>query len=92
MSPRIGRTFGRFHHRVSLRLAVWKLCRALDGRWVYPLLEEAMEASVLQEVNTYVSHHQNTVTQYITTRPIMYLCLSMDRRPGTRVSKRWWVQ
>ena len=46
----------------------------------------------LQEVETYVSHHQNTVAQFIATRPIMDLCLVAERRPGSRVTKRWWEQ
>ena len=44
----------------------------------------------LQEVETNVSHHKNTVAQYIITRPIMDLCMAEERRPGTRVSRRWW--
>ena len=39
----------------------------------------------LQEVETYVSRHQNTVAQYIVTRPIMDLCLAAKRSPGPRV-------
>ena len=38
-----------------------------------------------QEVETYVSHHQNTVAQYIATRPIMDLCLVANRRLRPRV-------
>ena len=46
----------------------------------------------MQEVETYVSRRQNTVTQYIATRPIMDLCLAAKRRPGPRVTMRWWEQ
>ena len=46
----------------------------------------------LQELETYVSRHQNTVVQYIATRPIMDLCLAAERRPGTRVEMRWREQ
>ena len=46
----------------------------------------------LQEVDTYVSLHQNTVAQYIATRPIMDLCLAAKRRPGPRVAIWWWEQ
>ena len=43
----------------------------------------------LQEMETYVSDHQNTVAQYVATRPIMDLCLAEKRRPGPRVEIRW---
>ena len=51
-----------------------------------------MAEAGLQEVDTYVSHRQNTVAQYILTRPIMELCLAAERRPGKRVEMRWWKQ
>ena len=51
-----------------------------------------MAEAGLQEVETYISCLQNTVTQYIETRPIMDLCLAGKRRPGARVAKRWWEQ
>ena len=35
----------------------------------------------MQEVETYVSCHQNTVAQFIASRPIMDLCLAAVRRP-----------
>ena len=63
-----------------------------DGVLVYPPLEDAMAEAGLQEVETYVSRRQNTVAQFIATRPIMDLCLATEQRPGPRVSKRWWEQ
>ena len=46
----------------------------------------------LQEVDTYVYRRQNTVAQFIVTRPIMDLCLAAERRMGSRVYNRWWEQ
>ena len=71
MYPHIGRNLVDFHHRVDQRLTGWKLQRVLDGMWMYPLMTEAMSEVVLQEVETYVSRHHNTVVQYILTRPFM---------------------
>ena len=51
-----------------------------------------MAETGLQGVNTYLSLRQNTVAQYITTRPIMDLCLAAKQRPGPRVEMRWWKQ
>ena len=51
-----------------------------------------MEEALLQEVETYTSHLHNTVAQFIATGPIMDLCLAVERRLGSRVSKQWWEQ
>ena len=51
-----------------------------------------MAEAGLQEVETYVSRLHNTVVQYIATNPIMDLCMSVKRKPGTRVEMRWWEQ
>ena len=60
------------------------------GRWIYPPLDEAMMAVVLEEVDTYVIHRQNNVAQYIATGPIIELCLIAERQTGAQVSMRWW--
>ena len=51
-----------------------------------------MRSASIKEINTYVSRRNNTVAQYIYTRPILELCLEVERRPGSRVPKRWWYQ
>ena len=51
-----------------------------------------MAEAGLQEVENYVSRQQNTVEKYIATRPIMELCLTAKRRPGSRAAMRWWEQ
>ena len=135
MTFRIGRVWGRFHHRVARRLTGRQPWRVRDELWLYPLLEYAMAEAGFQEVETYVSCHQNTVAHFIATRPIMDLCLVQppaplcgaggatacaggmegagavrqgrhalcplaaqgaglvaERKPGSRVAKRWWEQ
>ena len=47
------------------------------GTWTYPPLGEATEEAGLQEIETYATYRQNTVAQYIATRPIMDLCMSL---------------
>ena len=80
------RVLGRFHHRVDRRLTVRQPRKGRDGGWVYHSLEDVMTEAGLQEVYTDVSHRQNTVSQYIATRPIMNLCLVEKRRPGPSVA------
>ena len=58
--------------------------------WVYLPLDKEIKAVVLEEVETYVLCHQNTVAQYIATRLILELCMEEGRRPGSQVMMRWW--
>ena len=43
-------------------------------------------------IRTSIIRRQNTVAQFIATRPILDLCEQATRRPGVRVSRRWWEQ
>ena len=51
-----------------------------------------MAEAGFHKVNTYVCRCQNTVAQYIATRPIMDLFMEAKRRPGPRVKLQWWEQ
>ena len=90
MTPGTGRMLGGFHHRVACRLTGRQPQQGRGDLRTYPPLEDAMSEAGLQEVDTYVSLFQNTVSQFIVTRLIMNLHLVAQRRPGPRVSKRWW--
>ena len=43
-------------------------------------------------IREYITRRQNTVAQYISMRPILDLHERSARRPGDRVSWRWWEQ
>ena len=43
-------------------------------------------------VRTSILRRQNTVAQFIATRPILGLCEVAERRWGTQVPWRWWEQ
>ena len=60
------------------------------GRCVCLPLVDSMEEAGLQEMDTYVSCRQNTVTQFIATRTILDLCLAAELLIGSRLSKWWW--
>ena len=62
------------------------------GSWDYSSLEEAIVEAGFEGIGTYFMRRQNTVAQYILTRPILDLCERSTRRPGFRVSQRWWEQ
>ena len=80
MTPCMVQDLGGFQNRLQ------------NGSWEYPPLEEVIWEEGLEEVEAYVLRRQNTVLRYILTLPIMDLCSEVLRRPGTQVSKRWWVQ
>ena len=43
-------------------------------------------------IRTSILRKQNTVAQFIATRPILGLCEVALRRLGARVPRRWWEQ
>ena len=49
-----------------------------------------MAEAGFEGIGTYIKRRQNTVAHYIVTRPILDLCGRYARRPGARVSRRWW--
>ena len=51
-----------------------------------------MEEAGFKEIRVYIQKMNNTVAQYIATRPILDLCERSVRRPGAWVSWRWWEQ
>ena len=51
-----------------------------------------MKEAAIVRIWTSILRRQNTVTQFIATRPILDLCEKAIRRPGARVPRRWWEQ
>ena len=62
MYPIIGKSLGRFHHSVALKMAGIRPIRDTTGRWVYSPPYAAIMLVGLEEVDTYVLRHQNIVT------------------------------
>ena len=51
-----------------------------------------MREAGLTDVGKSIANRQNTVAQYIATRPLLDLCEEARAREGTRVPLRWWNQ
>ena len=51
-----------------------------------------MKEAGFMEIRKSIKNRQNTVAQYITTRPLLSLCEQNTRRGGTGVSRQWWYQ
>ena len=62
------------------------------GEWHYPSLEGAMKEAGLMDIRTSILRRQNTVAQYISTRPLLDLCEGARAREGVKVPLRWWDQ
>ena len=51
-----------------------------------------MKESGFTDVRTSINRRQNTVAQYIATKPLLDLCEGAMQRGGARVTMRWWDQ
>ena len=57
-----------------------------------PPLAGALKKAGVVRTRTLVLRRQNTVVQFIATRPILGICEVAEQRWGTRVPQRWWEQ
>ena len=81
-----------FQGRVARRLTGRQPRRGNDEKWFYPSLAGALKEAGVVRVRTSILRRQNTVAQFIATRPVLGLCEVAERRRGTRVPRRWWEQ
>ena len=51
-----------------------------------------MKEAGFKDIRTSINNRQNTVTQYIATRPLLDLYEGTNQIGGVRVSSRWWYQ
>ena len=81
-----------FQGRVARRMTGRQPRRGRDGKWFYPSLARFLKEAGVVRARTSVLRRQNTVVQFIATRPILGICKVVERRWGTRVPQRWWDQ
>ena len=81
-----------FQGRVARRITGRQPQQGRDGRWYYSSLTGALKEAGVVRIRTSILRRQNTVAQFIATRPILGLCEVTERRPGTRVPRRWREQ
>ena len=92
LTKRVESALDAFQGRVARRLTGRMPRRGRDGKWVYPLLAGVLKEVGVVRARTSVLRRQNTVAQFIVTRPILGLCEVAERRRGTRVPQRLWEQ
>ena len=88
VSPMMERALSAFLHGAARRLTVRQPRRGRDGKWHYPSLEGAMKEAGITDIRTSIQRRQNTVAQYIATRPFLDLCKGARQREGARVTLR----
>ena len=91
LTPRIERALDSFMHGAAQRIMGRQPWIGWDGKWYYPSLAGAMKEAGFTEIKKSITNRQNTVAQYIATRPLLDLCEQTTRRGGARVSRRWFV-
>ena len=62
-----------FQGRVARTLTGRQPRRGRDGRWFYPSMAGAMKEAGIVWIRTSILRRQNTVAQFIATRPILDL-------------------
>ena len=73
------------HHRVVRHMVGMVPKRQRGGTWVYPPIGAALTTVGLDEIGVYIYRLQNTVEQYIATRPIIDLCLEAEQKTGLQL-------
>ena len=92
VTPRMEKALSGFLHGAAGRLTERQARIGHNGKWHYPSLVGAMREAGLTDVGKSIANRQNTVAQYIATRPLLDLCEGASAREGTRVPLRWWNQ
>ena len=92
VTPRMEKALSGFLHGAARRLTGRQARRGHNGKWHYPSLVGEMKETGLTDVGKSIANRQNTVAQYIATRPLLDLCEEARAREGTRVPLRWWNQ
>ena len=92
LTSRMEKALDNFHSKVAQKLKGRQPRRGKYGTWYYPLLEGAMKEAGIVRIRMSILQRQNTVAKFIATRTILDLCEKTNRRPGARVSMRWWEQ
>ena len=90
VTPIMERALNSFMHGAARRITGRQPRRWWDGKWFYHSLEGAMKEAGFKDVRTSINVRQNTVAQYIATRPLLNLCEETTQIVRARVAMTWW--
>ena len=88
-TPRTERALNSFIHGAERPLTGRQTRRGWDRTRFYSSLEGAMKEAGFKYVRTSINIRQNTVAQYIATRPLLDLCEGTTQRGGATVAMMW---
>ena len=74
LTARMEKALDSFQSRVARKITGRQPRQGKDGSWYYPSLAGAMKETGMVRIRTSILRRQNTVAQFILTRPIMELC------------------
>ena len=92
VTPKMERALSGFLHGAARRLTGRQARRAKNGECYYPYQVGAMREAGLTDIRKSIANRQNTVAQYIATRPLLGLREGARAREGAKVPMRWWNQ
>ena len=92
LTPRMEKALDSFQSRVARKITGRQPRLKKDERWEYLPLKRSLREAGMVGIRRSITQRQNTVAQYIAMRTILDLCNQATRRPGARVSWRWWEQ
>ena len=78
-----------FHHRAVRRITGMVAYRVAGG-WDSLPIEAVLEVAGLHPIEVYLERRQNTLVDYISTRPIFDLCNDATRLSGSPNPRYWW--
>ena len=73
LTPIIERALDSFMYGAARQITGRQPRRGWDGKWFYPSLEGSTKEAGFNEIRMSITNRQNTVAQYIATRPILDL-------------------
>ena len=76
MTPQLEKPLEVFNHHTVQWMALMGPKCLRDGTCLYTFIGAALEMVKMEDIRVYIARLQNTVAQYIATRPIMDLCLA----------------
>ena len=90
LAARMDKALDIFQSRVARKITGKHPRSKKYGSWFYPPVAGVMKDTGMVGIWTSILRRQNTVAQFISTRPILDLSEQATRRPGAQVSQRWW--
>ena len=92
LTARMEKDLDSFQFRFERKITGRKPRQRKGRSCIYLPLAGIMKETGMVGIRTSILRRQNTVAQFIAMRPIQDLFEKATRRPGARVSRRWWKQ